>query len=171
MMRLLLLVLAMTSACGPRVETAAATLSVEYALIGQNPDSSHAVRCAPSKDYEFAAGCSAFTASTVGLQFPTAPIAWAKFEVTMTAHDARDAVRLRVYRWVQTDGVWATSDELFPENAPSLVESPRTVGFYLDPAWWQERPDGETHFVLEQRGSPTVYSAKLRVAYQFGGMQ
>ena len=144
-------------------------LPVEYALIAQRPDSWQAVQCPASP--VFAAGCSAFTASTVGLDFPTLPVRWVKFEITMTAHGPDDAVRLRAYRWERVGETWTTPSELWAGLAPALLEAPRTVGVYLDPAWWASRPPGETVFVLEMRGSPTIFGAKLRVLYELGGRE
>ncbi|WP_291988356.1 hypothetical protein [Luteitalea sp.] len=138
----------------------------EYALIAQQPDGAKAVRCPASVD--FAAGCSAFSASTAGVVFPTRPVAWVQFMATVTAHHVEDAVRLRAFRYVLADGDWTTVSEAWVGTAPTLLDAPRTVGYYLDPAWWAEQPAGETIFVLEMRGSPTVYGAKLRVAFDLG---
>lgn len=49
---------------------------------------------------------------------------------------------------------------------PPLLHAPRTVGFWIDPAAWAAVPPGELMFVVETRGSPLIYGAKLVVRYR-----
>lgn len=145
--------------------------TVEYVMIAQRPDEAGAVHAPYSAS--FAACCSAFSASTTAEQFPTPAVEWVQVMVHMTATTALDAVRVRAFRWVQTNGVWSTVNEYFPEQspqywAPTILNAPRTVGGFLSTGWWQSRPAGETAFALEVRGAPVIYGAKLRVRYVGG---
>jgi len=140
------------------------TLPVDYVLVSQRPDEAGAVTATWSSD--FAACCSAFSASTTSLEHPTPPVKWALFQVHMTAKTAQDAVRLRQYTWTQRDGVWDAPSVYSAALAPALLDAPRTVGFYLSAAEFADRPPGDTHYVLEVRGAPVIYGAKLRVVYE-----
>ncbi|MGE0362762.1 MAG: hypothetical protein AB7R67_18765 [Vicinamibacterales bacterium] len=139
-------------------------LTIDYVLIAQRPDEGGAVRVPYTTD--FAACCSAFSASTVSVEHPTPPVRWAHFLVHMTARTAQDAVRLRRYSWVWDGARWQAVSSYSPAFAAPLIGAPRSVGFYLSPAEWAERPTGETFYVLETRGSPVIFGAKLRVLYE-----
>lgn len=138
------------------------TLLVEYVLVAQRPDAAGAVHVPYTAD--FAACCSAFSASTFALDHPTPPVRWAQLMVHMTATTERDAVRLRRYSWIRTGEAWDAPSVYSAEAAPPLLQAPRTVGFYLGAEEWA-RPDGETHYVLETRGAPIIFGAKVRVTY------
>lgn len=143
--------------------------TTSHVLIAQQPSSARAVRCTPPPRGEFAAGCSSFTSSTANVLFPTRPAASVQFRVEMTAHDPGDAVRLRAFRWVppaSAGAPWTVEDEYWTALAPvapdgsPLYGQPRSVGEYLSPSWWNSR-DGQWTFVLEMRGSPTIYGAQV----------
>lgn len=138
---------------------------VEYALIAQRPDHAGAVHVSGQAD--FAACCSAFSASTVSLEFPTPAVRWVQVMVHLTATTLHDAVRLRVYQWRQTADGWSAPSVYSPEMAPALLQAPRTVGFYVPLDWWTAQT-GEVFFALEARGSPVLYGAKIRVQYASG---
>lgn len=132
-------------------------LAVDYVLVGQRPDTAGALH-APYTT-EFSACCAAYSASTVGVYHPTPPVAWVQFQVTLTATTKRDAVRLRIVN-SGTSRTVVSADQ-----APLLVLAPRTVGYWLDAAEWNSRAS-EHQYVLETRGAPVIYGAKLRVGYQ-----
>lgn len=134
----------------------APVLPVEYDLLAQRPDEGGAVRV-PWQDW--AACCSAYSASTVGIYHPTPPVVWVQFQTHLTARTSEDAVRLRV-----TDTATGAS-EVTAELTPPVVGLPRTVVEWLDPAAWNARTT-EHVYALEVHGQPVIYGAKLRVGYQ-----
>lgn len=145
--------LAVLLACLPAV------LPVEYILIGQRPDEGGAVHVGYQEDW--AACCSAYSASTIGIYHPTPPVVWVAFQVHMAAGSEHDAVRLRVIN--SATGATFVSEAL----QPSVVGGPRTVGIWLDVSAWNAR-ETEHQYVLEVRGAPVIYGAKLRVGYEGG---
>lgn len=134
-------------------------LPVDYVLIAQRPDEAGAVHVSYTAD--FAACCSAYSASTINVYHPTPPVAWVQLSVYMTAHTSEDAVRLRVIN--AATGATETFDEL----RPNVVDAARPIGMWLPVDAWNARTD-EHAYVLEVRGRPTIYGAKLRVGYQWG---
>lgn len=141
---------------------------VIYPLIAQRPDFDGAVKPPPTAD--FAACCSAFSASTESIPFPTPKISQAPhFVVHMTARTPLDAVALRAFQyapdgqlaWSVTSPAFAPADTFGP-----LFNAPRSVGFFIPIWWWESVPPGEVFFVVETRGSPVIYGAKLRVVYE-----
>lgn len=134
-------------------------LPVDYVLIEQRPDSVGAVHVPYTAD--FAPCCAAYSASTVGVYHPTPPVAWVQFQVHLTATTERDAVRLRIVNSATSEAV-VSADQM-----PTLVLAPRTVGYWLDAAAWNARTT-EHQYVLETRGAPVIYGAKLRAGYQWG---
>lgn len=140
---------------------------VIYPLIAQRPDFEGALK--PPHTADFAACCSAFSASTESIPFPTPPVAQAPhFVVHMTARTPIDAVRLRAFQYGPEGVAWSiTSPAFAPTNtAGQLLNAPRSVGFFIPIWWWESLPPGEVFFVVETRGSPIIYGAKLRVVYR-----
>lgn len=138
---------------------------VVYPLIAQRPDYDGAVK--PPMTSDLAACCSAFSASTESIPFPTPPVAEAPhFVVHMMARTSLDGVALRAYQYA-SDGslAWSVTSPVF---TPHILHAPRSVGFYVPIWWWQSVPPGEVFFVVETRGAPVIYGAKLRVLYDAG---
>lgn len=134
------------------------TLPVEYVLIAQRPDEAGAVHAPYTNG--FAACCSAYSASTVGIYHPTPAVAWVQFSVHMTARSEHDAVRLRVI-----DSATGVTIDGAPQ-IPPVRHAPRSVGEWLDVVAWNARTT-EHQYVLETRGQPLIYGAKLRAGYQW----
>ena len=132
-------------------------LPVDYVFIAQRPDEAGAVHVPYHSGW--IACCSAYSASTVNFYHPTPPVTWVQLSVYLTATTSQDAVRLRI---INT----ATGEtETLEEMAPTLVGAARPLGIWLDANAWNSRSVEHT-YVLEVRGTPTIYGAKLRVGYQ-----
>lgn len=134
-------------------------LPVDYVLVAQRPDDGGALHVPYTAD--FAACCTAYSASTINFYHPTPRVIWVHFSVYLTAHTSEDAVRLRIID--ATTGATHTLDEL----RPNVLGAPRPLGLWLPVDAWNAR-ETEHAYVLETRGRPTIYGAKLRVGYEGG---
>lgn len=143
-------------------------LPVEYTFIAQRPDFVGAVKATPPTT-AFAATGSAFTGSVVTIPHGvwTAPVVSVQAQVTLTVKARTDAVRVRALSYVPAeDAGWLTLSQPSAEAAPETVGLPRTVFVELTDLWRSQTT--ETHYVLETRGAPVIYGAKLRVVYDLG---
>lgn len=138
-------------------------IPVDYVMIAQRPDGDKAVKAPYSKD--FAACCSAFTASTFKIPHgKLPPVRECFLQCTLMVTSPEDAIRVRAYTWRQkADGTWVADGVWTPETAPKDMNAPRTVYIDLKGIW--DARDAETHYVLEMKGSPLVYDAHVRVVY------
>ena len=145
--------------------TASAQVQVEHVLVKQTPDDTTATR-APYTP-EFAPCCTAYSASTVQLYHPLSPAVFVGFHVILRATTERDAVRLRLIDHGTTPPTVHDLDPL----APSPVGAPVPRGVWLNDvtidgmnglAWFNSRT-AQVHYVLETRGAPLIFGAKLEV--------